>query len=92
MPTLHQDIVQNPETYFSTVKGHLFKCWNDRSDAFSKIADEALKKIIERTMEVDKVRKDIKEHMNTQVNVAPLWLLFHSLLFVSGYVFEMCTV
>lgn len=34
---------------------------------FASVADEALKKILERTMGVEKLKKEVEEHLGTQV-------------------------
>jgi hypothetical protein len=39
------------------VKGHFSKWWNDKTDRFDSIGDEALKKILKRTLQVDDLKK-----------------------------------
>jgi hypothetical protein len=50
------------------VKEYMTKRWRDGSDMFAGIKDEALKKILERTMVVEDLRKEVNNAQVVDVN------------------------
>jgi hypothetical protein len=60
------------------VKEYLTKRWCDATDAFASIKDEALKMILERTMHVEDIRREVRAHCEQYRGVRPdviAWLL-----------------
>jgi hypothetical protein len=54
-----QSPAANLKAYFSIIKQYLTKRWHNKRDKFQNIVDEVLRKILECTIEVEKLRKEV---------------------------------
>jgi hypothetical protein len=75
---LGRNLQKKTKLYFSLVKEYLTKCWCGATDAFASIKDEALKMILEHTMQVENIRREVQDHCEQHRGVRPdiiAWLL-----------------
>jgi hypothetical protein len=53
----------NLKRYFSDIRLYLTKRWRNANDKFQHIKDEVLRKILERTMDAEDLRKEVGNHL-----------------------------
>jgi hypothetical protein len=70
-----QGIAEDPGDYFSVVKNYLISRWKDKADRFKGIKDSCLRKILERTVEVEVLRKEVQKHIFPEGNMVSCFRL-----------------
>jgi esterase/lipase len=58
-----QEPAANLKTYFSKIKQYLTKRWRNANNKFRSIDDEVLRKILERTMDAEDLKKEVSDHL-----------------------------